>query len=195
METMMAICLGVGLAAACGFRVFVPLLMTSMAVRADMIELASGFDWIASTPALVTFATATALEIGAYYIPWLDNLLDSIASPAAVVAGTVSMAAMITDMDPLFSWSIAIVAGGGTAAAVQGLTVVTRAASTFTTGGTANPVVSSAETGMSALVAALVILVPVLGAIMVLGVVYLVIRKLVGRRKVAPAAVTSASSP
>lgn len=78
---LLAILLGIGLAAACGFRIFVPLLVMSIATRSGEIHLASGFDWIGSTPALVIFATATALEIGAYYIPWLDSLLDLIASP------------------------------------------------------------------------------------------------------------------
>jgi hypothetical protein len=194
-STLLAICLGIGLSAACGFRVFVPLLAMSLAARGDtpMIDLASGFEWISSTPALFAFATATALEIGAYYIPWLDNLLDSIASPAAVVAGTISTAALITDMDPLFAWSVAIIAGGGTAAAVQGLTVIARAASTVATGGLGNPLVSSAEAGVSVFVSALVLLIPVMGAIMVLGAAYLVIKKLISRRK-SPAPATSVSS-
>ena len=192
METLLTILLGVGLAAACGFRIFVPLLVMSIAVRSGHIDLASGFDWIGSTPALVIFATATALEIGAYYIPWLDNLLDSMASPAAVVAGTVATASVLTDMDPMFSWSIAIIAGGGTAAAVQGLTVVTRAASSVATGGLANPVVSTVEAGASVFIAALVVIVPVIGAVLVLCVVYLVIKKLIARRRSAP--VTSVSN-
>ncbi len=191
-NTLLTICLGVGLSAACGFRVFVPLLAMSLAVRGDMVSLASGFEWIGSTPALLAFATATALEIGAYYIPCLDHLLDSIASPAAVVAGTISPAALITDMDPLFAWSIAIIAGGGTAAAVQGLTVIARAASSVATGGLGNPLVSSVEAGASVFVSALVFMIPVLGAILVLGVVYLVIKKLINRKKMQPA--TSASS-
>ena len=195
MDALFAIFVGVGLAAACGFRVFVPLLVINLAYQGGHLDLASGFEWIGSTPALIVFASATALEIGAYYVPWLDNMLDSISSPAAVVAGTIATASMITDMDPLFAWSVSIIAGGGTSVAVQGLTVVTRAASTLTTGGIANPIVSTAEAGASLVVSALVIVVPVLGAILVLGVVYLLIKKLITRRRPAPVAATSASSP
>src|SRR2546425_12995559 len=104
METILSICLGIGLSAACGFRVFVPLLVMSIASLSGHLTLAHGFEWIGTYPALITFSVATCLEIGGYYIPWVDNLLDTIASPAAVIAGTVVMAALVSDLSPLLKW-------------------------------------------------------------------------------------------
>ncbi|PYQ56518.1 MAG: DUF4126 domain-containing protein, partial [Acidobacteria bacterium] len=80
METVLSILIGLGLAAACGFRVFVPLLIMSLASRAGVghLALGPGFAWIGSTPALLSFAVATVLEIAGYYIPWVDNLLDTV---------------------------------------------------------------------------------------------------------------------
>jgi len=136
-ETVFAICLGIGLSAACGFRVFVPMLAAGVATKAGILTLGEDFSWISSIPALVTFAIATLLEIGAYYILWLDNLLDTVSSPAAVIAGTIATAAFLskTEMSPLLLWSVAIIAGGGSAGIVKGGAATIRAASTATTGG------------------------------------------------------------
>jgi len=139
--------LGIGLAAACGFRVFVPLLVVSIAALSGRLELASGFGWLGTWPALVVFAVATVLEIVAYYVPWLDNLLDTIATPAAVVAGIVVTAAVVTKMHPVVRWPLAIIAGGGIAGIIQAATVAIRGASTATTGGVANPVAATVEAG------------------------------------------------
>src|SRR6266481_5655833 len=143
METVLSICLGVGLSAACGFRVFVPLLIMSIASLSGHLTPAHGFEWIGSYPALVAFSVATGLEIGGYYIPWLDHVLDTIATPAAIIAGILISASMFTDMSPVLRWTLAVIAGGGAAGLVQGGTVVTRALSTSTSGGLANPVVST----------------------------------------------------
>ncbi|MCH2384512.1 MAG: DUF4126 domain-containing protein [Pedosphaera sp.] len=148
----MPIMIGVALSATCGFRVFVPLLAVNIGTRAldadgqPRIELAGGFDWLSSDIALMVFLVATLFEIGGYYIPWIDNLLDTIASPASIVAGTVITASFVTGMDPWLQWLLGVIAGGGAAGAVQATTVVTRAASTVTTGGLGNPIVASLET-------------------------------------------------
>src|SRR5262245_31270558 len=138
MELILSICLGIGLSAACGFRVFVPLLGLSVAGLAGHLELSSGFDWIGTWPTIACFLTASVLEVAAYYVPWIDNLLDSIATPAAVVAGTMMMAAVVTDMSPLMKWSLALIAGGGTAGVIQASTVALRGTSSTTTGGLTN---------------------------------------------------------
>jgi len=145
MEEVLSVCVGVGLAAACGFRIFVPLLIMSIAAASGHLTLAPSFQWIGSEYAVITFSVATALEITAYYVPWLDNLLDSIATPAAVVAGTIVTASMASGMSPYLQWTLAVIAGGGAAGLVQSATVVTRAASTATTGGLANFVVATGE--------------------------------------------------
>ena len=170
-ETLLTVCLGIGLSAACGFRIFVPMLVLSIATRSGHVELATGFDWIGSTPALITFSVATVLEIGAYYIPWLDNLLDSMASPVAVVAGTVITASVVTDVSPLMQWTMAIIAGGGAAAAVQATTVVTRGASSVGTGGLGNPIVATAELGGSLFMSVLSVFLPLLAVGLAVGVV------------------------
>ena len=87
MEAVLSVCMGLGLSAACGLRVFLPLLVMNLAARAGWLGLSPGFEWIGETPALIAFGVATAVEIAAYYVPWLDNLLDVVSSPAAVVAG------------------------------------------------------------------------------------------------------------
>ncbi|MFQ5931753.1 MAG: DUF4126 domain-containing protein, partial [Nitrospiraceae bacterium] len=89
METLLSICVGIGLSAACGFRVFVPLLVMSIASRGAHLTLAPGFEWIGTYPALLAFAIASCIEIAGYYVPWVDNLLDTIATPTAIVAGIV----------------------------------------------------------------------------------------------------------
>ncbi|HTG44608.1 MAG TPA: DUF4126 domain-containing protein, partial [Verrucomicrobiae bacterium] len=168
MDTLLSICIGIGLAAACGFRVFIPLLIMSIASASGHLTLAPSFQWIGSQTALITFSVATALEIVAYYVPWLDNFLDSIATPVAVVAGTIVTASMVTNVDPFLRWTLAVIAGGGAAALVQGSTVLVRAVSTSTTGGIGNSIVSSAELGLSALTSVLAILVPLV-ALLLLG--------------------------
>ena len=181
MELALSICLGIGLSAACGFRVFVPLLGVSAAALAGQVELAEGVAWMGTWPALACFLTATILEIGAYYVPWLDNLLDSIATPAAVVAGTIVMGSVVTDMSPLMRWTLALIAGGGTAGLIQTATVALRGTSTATTGGLGNWMVATFELVASVSATVLSLLLPLLAAaavgIAVLGAVYLLARR------------------
>jgi len=187
METALAICLGVGLAAACGFRVFIPLLAVSIAARFGYVTLAAGFQWMTGTPALVAFATATVLEVLAYYVPWLDHLLDTIATPAAVLAGMIVSASVLVDVPPFARWTVAIIAGGGAAAGVQGTTVLFRLKSAALTGGLGNPVIATIEWIGSAATAALAIVVPVacvtLLAVALAAVVLVSRRLLAGRRR------------
>jgi hypothetical protein len=164
METLLSICLGLGLAAACGFRVFVPLLAICLASRAGHLEIAGGFDWLSSDAALITLSVATALEIGAYFVPWLDNLLDTVALPAAVVAGTVVTAAAVGDMSPLLQWSLAVIAGGGVAGSVQAATTVARGISSATTMGFGNPLLSFAEATGSVALSVMAVFVPFVAA-------------------------------
>lgn len=168
-ETLVSIMIGAGLAAACGFRVFVPFLVLSVAARLGHVPLSSGFEWIASMPALVAFGSATVLEVGAYYIPWLDNALDTIATPMAVLAGVAVTAAVVTDLPPVVRWGVAIIGGAGMAGTVQSATVLTRLKSSLLTGGVANHAVSTGETAGSVTASVLAVLVPVIGFILVVG--------------------------
>ena len=178
MEHALSIGLGLGLAAAAGFRVFVPLFVMSVAAYTGHLELGQGFHWIGSLPALVVFSTATCLEIGAYYIPWLDNLLDTVSAPAAVVAGAIVAASTFTEMDPLLKWSLAIIGGGGLAGIVKGTTTLTRGASTVTTGGLANWVLSSFELGASFLLSMFAILLPLVTMALVVFLAFIAVKKL-----------------
>ena len=174
METLLSICLGIGLSAACGFRIFVPMLVMNIAALSGHLTLAHGFEWLGSYPATIAFSIATALEIAGYYIPWLDHLLDTIATPAAVVAGTIVTASMVTDMSPFLRWTLAVIAGGGAAGLVQSTTVVARGASAVTTGGLGNPVVATAELGGSLITSLLTLVAPVLAVavLVTLGIVF-----------------------
>jgi len=165
MEPFLSFLVGIGLSAACGFRVFVPLLVVSIASYTGHLHLSSGFEWMGSTAALIAFATATALEIAGYYVPWVDNFLDTIASPAAVIAGTLITASLVADLSPFLKWTLAVIAGGGIAGLVQGTTVLTRGASSAGTGGLANPILATAELGGSLVTSFLSLVVPVLVAL------------------------------
>ena len=177
MDTLLSICLGIGLSAACGFRIFMPLLVMSIASLTGDLTLASGFEWIGTYPAVGTFAVASSLEIAAYYVPWVDNMLDTIAVPAATVAGTIVMASSVSEMSPFLQWALAVIVGGGTAGTIQGFTTLTRLASTATTGGLGNPLVSTIEAGGSVAMSVLAITFPVVAALAVIGVLYFAVKK------------------
>ena len=155
MDTVLAALIGIALSATCGFRIFVPLLAVCLATRAEgedaqpLVELADNFNWLASDSALIVFLVAAIFEIVGYYLPVIDNFLDTVATPASVLAGTLITAAFLTGMEPWMQWVLGLIAGGGMAGAVQSTTVVARAASTVTTGGLGNPIVASVETGYS----------------------------------------------
>ena len=183
MEVTLSVLLGIGLAAACGFRVFVPPLVMSAAALAGHLTLAPGFDWIGTWPAFIAFATATVLEIAAYYVPWLDNLMDTLASPAAVVAGVVVAASVVEGTSPLLRWTLAVVAGGGAAALVQAVTVKVRALSSLFTFGLGNHVVSTAETAGAAAVSTASVVFPLLGALAVCTVLAVALWLLSRRRR------------
>jgi hypothetical protein len=166
-ETLLGIAVGIGLSAACGFRVFVPLLVMNLAVLTGHLHLSPGFEWIGSYYATVAFVTATLLEVLAYYIPWLDHVLDLITSPAAIIAGMVVTASVVMDISPFLKWTLAIIAGGGTAAIVQGATVALRAKSSALTAGAGNVFVSSAELAGSVITALLAVIVPIVCLVLI----------------------------
>jgi hypothetical protein len=177
LETLLALILGLCLSAASGFRVFVPILGLSIAALTGYVTLSPELAWIGTPPALIAFSTATVLEIGAYYIPWVDNLLDTIATPAAFIAGTLIMASVAVDLSPFLQWSLALIAGGGSASLFQLATAAIRAGSTAATGGLPNPVFSTLELGGSLIVTILAIALPVAGLIVLIGIGYFVITR------------------
>lgn len=177
METILGLCIGVGLSAACGFRVFVPLLVMSIATITGWFEPVQGFEWLAMPAVCVALGFATVCEIGAYYVPWVDNLLDTIATPAAMIAGTLAtMAVSSGEMSQFASWASAIIVGGGTAGVVQASTVAVRGVSTATTGGIGNPVIATGEWIGAIVLSILSLITPVLVVILVFLILVLVVR-------------------
>ncbi|MFC2009039.1 DUF4126 domain-containing protein [Chloroflexota bacterium] len=144
-ESVAAVALGVGLAASAGFRVFVPMLVASVAAHMGILPVQEGFGWLASWPAMVCFGTATVAEIVAYYIPFVDNLLDSITAPMAVGAGALLMTSVLPIDSGMLKWSTGFIVGGGIAATVQGGSVFLRLLSSSLTGGTGNSAVTTGE--------------------------------------------------
>lgn len=190
LEILMSVALGVGLAAAVGLRVFLPLFLTSIAAHAGWVELSGNFDWVATMPAIVMLGVAALLEVLAYYVPGVDNLLDAIATPAAVIAGSVVAAAVMTDLPPIVKWTTAIIAGGGAAGITQGITAMLRAKSTALTGGLGNSAIASGELGGAALVTILAIAFPLVALVVVIlfcWLAVLLVRRMLRRREAPPA--------
>ena len=182
-QLLMTLGIGLGLSAACGFRVFIPPLVAGLAAHAGYLELGESFAWLSSPPALVTLGIAAMLEIGAYCVPWVDNLLDAATAPAAVVAGTLLSASVLADnLSPLLQWSFALIAGGGIAGMCHGITAFLRGTSTVTTGGVGNPLLSTTEAGVAVALPLLTILLNALVLLVVLGLVALGIRMILRRR-------------
>ena len=152
---------GLGLAAACGFRIFVPLLIVSLAAWGGKVTLNEDFAWIGTLPAVLAFGVATVIEVLAYYIPFVDNLLDTVATPAAAVAGAVVALAVFVDLDPWLRWSLGIVAGAGVATAVQVPTAALRGGSSVASAGVANPGISTGEVMGAGLVSGVALFAPI----------------------------------
>lgn len=186
LDLALSIVLGIGLAAAVGLRVFLPLLVMSVAAWSGHLTLAANFQWLGGLPAMLMLGVAALLEISAYYVPGLDNLLDTIATPAALVAGTVAAAAVMTDMPPLVKWTTAIIAGGGAAGLTQGVTTMLRAKSTLGTGGLGNPFIATGELGGALGLSILAIVMPIAALITLALAVWLsfaLVRRLLRRRQ------------
>jgi len=170
-ESLVAVAVGIGLAAATGFRVFLPLLVAGLAARWGHLPLSDGFQWLSTMPALIALGTASVVEIAAYYIPVVDHILDVIGGPIAVLAGVLVSASAMIDIPPGLKWPLAIIGGGGIAALVKMLMALVRAKFGIVTGGLANPVVSTGETAVAVITAICAIVIPV---VCLLGLVLLI---------------------
>ena len=177
-DLALSIVLGVALAAATGFRVFLPMLIASGAAYTGHLHLDDSFAWLGSPSALIMLSVATLIEVAAYYIPVVDNLLDVVSTPAAFIAGTIVSAAVMTDMPPMVKWTAAVIAGGGVAGLTRGLSGVLRAHSTVLTGGMGNFVLSTAELGGAVLISFLALAAPLAAIALVALLLYVAIRLL-----------------
>ncbi len=167
LEAALSIFLGIGLSAACGFRVFVPFFVMSLAAQNGYLELTAGFAWIDSPAACTAFGVATICEVLAYYIPLVDNFLDMVATPAAMVAGTLAAAAVMTGLSPFWTWSLAVIAGAGITGTTQASTTAVRSTSTLVTAGFGNPLIATGELAGAIITSLLAIVLPVVAAICV----------------------------
>ena len=178
--------IGIGLAAASGFRVFLPMFAVSLASYMGWIPMNDHFMWLAGLPTLITTGIATIVEVLAYYIPYVDHLLDTISVPLATVAGSVLFASQFADLGTFPTWALALIAGGGTAAAISSGFAGTRAASTATTGGLGNSVVATTETAGAGIMAVLALVAPIIAVVIAIALVVIVFifgRKLWGKLK------------
>jgi len=176
-ESLLSIGVGLALAAAAGFRVFVPLLALSLAAQNGWVELSPSFDWLATPQATLALATATVIEVAAYYIPFFDNLLDTLAAPLAIMAGVVASASLLTDLPPWLQYTIAIIGAGGTAGAVHASTSLLRLKSSAATAGFGNPILATLELAGSILIALLALLAPLVALAAVVLIVVVVARR------------------
>lgn len=183
MDYAVGILLGLGLAASCGFRVFVPLLVSSTASLMGYIKFSGGYEWMGSWPAFVVFASATVIEIGAYYIPLIDNILDTIAIPLAAIGGTLLSLSFIADMNPMVQWTLSIIIGGGTAALIKTGASAARLKSTVFSAGFANWIVATIENITSFVFSILTVLIPVVMGIFALGILSFFSYKLLNRKR------------
>ena len=177
-DLALSIALGIALAAATGFRVFLPMLIVSGAAYTGHLSLDNSFAWLGTRSALIMLSVAALVEILAYYIPVIDNLLDSLATPAAFVAGTVVSAAVMADVPPMVKWTAAVIAGGGVAGLTQGVTAMLRAHSTMLTGGLGNSVIASGELGGALVMSFLALAAPVAAIALVILFLWFAIRLL-----------------
>ncbi|MEQ8200245.1 MAG: DUF4126 domain-containing protein [Syntrophomonadaceae bacterium] len=176
MAILLNILIGVSLAATCGFRIFVPLLVMGIAAQAGYLDLGSGFQWIGTGPAIVVLAIATVMEVLAYFFPFVDNLLISLSAPISVLAGILVSAAVMTDISPMLQWALAIIAGGGAAAATNLVSNGVHHSSTAMSAGTLNPLVSAFESGLAVLTSVLAVAAPLLALICIAAVVFFILK-------------------
>ena len=173
--------LGLGLSACCGFRIFVPLLITNIAHHLQFYHFAPGFEWMGGWTAFYILFAATILEIAAYYIPLVDNVLDHVALPIAIVAGTILTTSILGDISPLIKWALGLMIGGGSAAIVHAGAGLLRIGSSATTGGFANPVLATIENISAIVFSILSIILPVFMGIFSLCLIFFIVQKIVKR--------------
>ena len=178
LDTLIALMLGISLSAAVGFRVFVPLLVLSTAAVVGHLNLPTDLDWAETPQALAVFAAACLLEVGGYYIPWFDHLLDIFSTPAAILTGTIVTASFAPEMNPLVQWTLALVAGGGTAGLTKGVMNLLRGTSTAASGGLTNPILATIELLIATGLSVLAVSVPVVAGVVVLSILVIAIQRL-----------------
>ncbi len=162
--------MGIGLSACAGFRVFIPMLAAAVAAHWNIIPLSQDMQWLGSWPAIIIFGTAAIAEVAAYYIPFIDNMLDGIAAPLSVAAGTVLASSIlpVQNLEPTMRWVIGLLAGGTAAGTIHLGTGLLRLLSSKATVGAGNVVVATTENAAAVSGSVLVFIIPVLIALLLL---------------------------
>ncbi|NLP11232.1 DUF4126 domain-containing protein [bacterium] len=182
-EILTAVALGIGLSASTGFRVFVPLLIAGIAARFGVLPMNESFAWLSSNAGLGSLGVATVVEIAAYYIPFVDNLLDHISTPLSIGAGTLISASVLPIDNEMVKWLSSFILGGGSAALVQGATAALRLGSSGTTGGAANFLLASGENIAAIVTPILSIILPIVMALLILLTFWIALRLITRRKK------------
>ena len=182
MSVALSVATGIALAAAAGFRAFVPLLAAGLAIHFGYVEAAPGFAWLGEPVVLIALAIATVTEIAAYYIPGVDHLLDVIGSPVAVAAGMVAAASVMVGLPDWLRWFAAIGLGGAVTTTGHALTAIGRAKTGAVSGGLGNPVFATGELAGSLLLATFALLLPFIALVLVIAIIAIVVQRR-GRRR------------
>jgi hypothetical protein len=180
LELARNVALGIALAAGCGLRIFLPLTVLSAASTLGWVHLSGDLAWLGTVPALTVLGVATVVEVAAYHVPWLDNLLDHLGAPVAVGAGTIVTASLFPAADPVVRWVVAAIAGGGAAGTVHVSLALLRHVSSLTTGGLANPILAFAEAAGALVLSLIALAAPVLaltGVALLLAVALRIVRR------------------
>jgi hypothetical protein len=177
--------LGVALSAGSGFRVFIPLLVSNLAARFGLVSVSDNFGWMLSNTATFVLLVASVVEIASYYIAFIDNLLDGMALPASVVAGTLLTTQFLKIDDPTLQWGLGILAGGGVAGTIQAGTSLIRLGSTKFTGGFGNGFFSTFENFLSVAISLISLWIPLIMGVLAILLVFWMLKKLFRRRNMA----------
>lgn len=182
-QAAVSLVLGLALSACCGLRVFVPLLVAACGQHWGWLSLNENFQWLGHTYSIAIFAIAAIIEILAYKIPFLDNALDTITTPASIVAGTLLTAGHIINLDPSLRWTLALIVGGGSAGIIQLATTLMRGTSTTTTAGVANPFFATGESVAAIFLSVFALILPLISGIIIILVLFAAIKFLMSYRK------------
>jgi hypothetical protein len=175
--------LGVAFSAASGFRIFIPLLVSNLSAKFGLVTLSNNFDWMLSDTTTMILIVASIVEIVSYYVAFIDNLLDSLALPASVVAGTLLTTQFLKIDDPTLQWALGILAGGGVAGTIQAGTSFTRLISTKFTGGVGNSFFSTFENIVSLAISLMSLWIPLIIGLIAIVLVFWMLYKMITKRK------------
>ncbi len=115
MITVVQLMMGVSLAACCGLRAWMPMLIVGLLAKACYVELSPTFSFLARNDALIIFGVATVLELVGDKVIVIDHFLDAVGTIVRPTVGTVLASSMLTKVDPLVATTFGLIAGGSTA--------------------------------------------------------------------------------